>query len=114
MLRKALWASGLRYRVASGHLPGRPDIVFPRERVAVFCDGDFWHGRELQARLSRLVKGHNASYWMRKIEGNVERDRRHTDRLERDGWRVLRFWETAILTDVDAAVERVRRMLDRR
>ena len=61
-LRCALWLSGLRYRVDVATLPWRPDIVFPRERIAVFCDGDFWHGRELEARLKKLATGHNAPY----------------------------------------------------
>jgi len=73
----------------------------------VFCDGDFWHGRDLQARLERLATGHNAPYWLAKIRTNVERDRRNDAALRADGWRVLRLWETDILRDTPAAADRV-------
>ena len=101
-LRSALWKLGLRYRVAVAGMVGKPDIVFPKAHVAVFCDGDFWHGRNLEARLRKLRAGHNSAYWVRKIERNVERDREHEAQLQRAGWRVLRFWETDIIRDPDA------------
>lgn len=96
MLRRALFARGLRYRVARVGLPGKPDVVFGRARVVVFCDGDFWHGRDLAARIEKLARGHNAPYWVAKITSNVERDRRVTAALEAEGWLVLRYWETDI------------------
>src|SRR5689334_1741250 len=67
ILRRALWARGLRYRLFVVGLPGRPDVVFAPQRLVVFCDGDFWHGRDLNARLARLARGHNAKYWVQKI-----------------------------------------------
>src|SRR5437868_1470095 len=70
-LRRALWALGLRYRIAVPDLPGTPDIVFKNSKVAIFCDGDFWHGRNLDARLEKLARGHNAIYWVEKIRRNV-------------------------------------------
>jgi DNA mismatch endonuclease, patch repair protein len=97
VLRRELWRRGLRYRLHLAELPGRPDIVFPRQKVAVFCDGDFWHGRGLQRRLRKLARGHNAMYWIAKVRRNVERDQAHTQTLSRSGWQVLRFWETDIL-----------------
>lgn len=109
LLRRALWAKGLRYRVASRELPGKPDVVFPGARVVVFVDGDFWHGRDLRSRLAKLQRGHNAPYWVAKISTNVARDRRHDSALTEAGWTVLRFWETDIakgLPDVVGAVER--------
>lgn len=99
MLRRAVWRVPLRYRIAPAGIPGRPDLVFSRARVVVFCDGDFWHGRDLDARLARLEAGHNASYWTAKIRANVERDARNTQRLQALGWCVLRFWETDIARD---------------
>ena len=107
VLRKRLWAAGLRYRVDERDLPGRPDVLFAGPRVAVFCDGDFWHGRELQARLSKLGAGHNSAYWTAKIKRNVERDLRNTAALEADGWIVIRLWETDILKHPERATERV-------
>lgn len=103
MLRRALTRLGLRYRIAPGDLPGRPDIVFVRRRVAVFCDGDFWHGRDLEARLAKLARGHNAAYWMAKIRRNVERDRAHDLQLASAGWTVVRLWESDIRRDAGAA-----------
>jgi DNA mismatch endonuclease (patch repair protein) len=96
VLRKALTALGLRYRLDANDLSGRPDIIFRGARVAVFCDGDYWHGRNLDERLAKLASGHNAKYWVAKIQSNVERDRRVTAALEHEGWVVLRYWETEI------------------
>lgn len=96
LLRRALRQIGVRYRVDSASLPGRPDLIVPSVRLAVFCDGDFWHGRNLRQRLRKLGAGHNATYWTSKIKSNVDRDRR-TERLLRDlGWDLLRFWETDV------------------
>jgi len=107
VLRRALWAKGLRYRLRSAALPGRPDIVFASARVAVFCDGDFWHGRDLDARISRLKAGHNAPYWVAKITANVARDRRNDQTLAADGWIVLRFWERDIIHSADVIAAQI-------
>ena len=106
-LRGALRRLGLRYRVNFGKLPGRPDVVFSGARVAIFCDGDFWHGRNLKERLKKLRRGHNAAYWVAKIRSNVERDRRHDEALRGDGWLVMRFWETDIARDVNGVATKV-------
>lgn len=110
LLRRALWALGLRYRVAVPSLPGTPDIVLTKFRLVVFCDGDFWHGRSLDARLAKLNKGHNGAYWAAKIRRNVERDRMHDAQLEAMGWRVLRLWETDIVRDPEGLAKEVRRL----
>lgn len=114
-LRRELWHMGLRYRLAPTDLPGQPDIVFRREKVAVFCDGDFWHGRNLNRRLQRLSKGHNSPYWVAKIQRNVERDHRRAAELHALGWEVMRLWETDILkSPMDAAKIVKERVLGRR
>ena len=99
ILRRELWRRGLRYRLHHSGLPGRPDIVFPRHRVVVFCDGDFWHGRDVDTRLAKLAQGHNAIYWVAKVRRNIERDLSNTRALESSGWVVLRFWETDLLRE---------------
>jgi DNA mismatch endonuclease (patch repair protein) len=99
VLRRTIWAMGLRYRRLVPGIPGRPDLLFPRQRIAVFCDGDFWHGRDLESRLARLSRGHNAPYWVEKIRTNVQRDRAVSERLSAEGWHVVRLWETEILCD---------------
>ncbi|MBI3469642.1 MAG: very short patch repair endonuclease [Planctomycetes bacterium] len=99
MLRRELTRLGLRYRKYVAALPGNPDLTFSKARVVVFCDGDFWHGRNW-ARLRRnLSRRHNAAYWIAKIARNRERDRRISRELTRAGWKVLRIWETDILRD---------------
>jgi DNA mismatch endonuclease (patch repair protein) len=95
-LRRQLWTLGLRYRLHARDLPGKPDIVFRRKRVAVFVDGDFWHGRHWEERRSKLASGHNAGYWLAKIGYNRDRDRHNTTLLETAGWRVIRLWETDV------------------
>jgi len=72
--------------------------VFVRARLAVFCDGDFWHGRNLEQRLAKLAGGHNAAYWVKKVQTNVDRDARNVAALVAAGWRVLRFWEAAAVS----------------
>jgi DNA mismatch endonuclease, patch repair protein len=89
-----MWARGIRYRIDVRDLPGKPDIVLRKQRIAIFCDGDFWHGRDLDERLRRLEAGHNSAYWVAKIRRNVERDRANDASLRAAGWMVLRFWES--------------------
>jgi DNA mismatch endonuclease (patch repair protein) len=112
VLRRQLWAQGLRYRKHVTGLPGRPDIVFRAARVIVFCDGDFWHGRNWEERKRKLEVGHNAPYWLAKIERNMERDRARTALLESEGWTVLRFWETDVLRDPRSAADRIQRAVE--
>lgn len=114
VLRKALWKLGLRYRIVARDLPGRPDVVFWRARVVVFCVGDFWHGRDIEAREAKLAAGHNPTYWIAKIRANVERDRRQGGQLESDGWVVLRFWEGDILANPTGAAAFVADTVSRR
>lgn len=111
-LRQALRAIGVRgYRVDVATLPGRPDLVFTRLKLVVFCDGDFWHGRDLEARVERLARGHNAPYWVEKIRGNVVRDRRQEDELRAQGWTVLRFWERDIRDSRDVIAAEIQRAI---
>lgn len=106
LVRRALWREGLRYRIHA-KLPGRPDIVFPGRKVAVFCDGCFWHGCPTCA----LVPKQNQDYWLPKIERNKRRDLQVTEQLEQEGWTVLRFWGCEIKGDLGAVVDRIRRLV---
>lgn len=108
-LRTAIWRAGLRYRKHVKTLPGAPDLVFASSRLCVFCDGDFWHGRNWRVLRRQLLARHNPDYWVAKIESNRQRDRQQARALRRDGWRVLRFWETDIISNPDAAIAIVRR-----
>ena len=113
LLRKELWRRGLRYRLHARDLSGKPDIVFRGAWVVVFCDGDFWHGRNWLERREKLARGANARYWTAKIASNVARDRRNTRSLRAKGWTVLRFWETDLLRNITPAAERVERAVRR-
>ena len=103
-LRRALWAHGLRYRLHAQDLPGQPDIIFRRKKVAVFCDGDFWHGRDWPSLRAKLARRANPDYWIAKIGSNIERDVRISRELRSLGWRVIRLWETDILRQPEEAV----------
>lgn len=111
LLRKSLFALGFRYRKYDRDLPGRPDIVFRRERVAVFVDGDYWHGRLLRERGVAAVKEYfrrdQHSYWIAKLQRNVDRDNRATGVLEALGWKVVRIWESSVKSDLVGARDRV-------
>lgn len=110
-LRKALHRMGLRYRLYRGTLIGRPDIVFPREKVAVFVDGDYWHARLLRERgpsaFRATLRTPTWEYWFDKFQRRVERDDWITSSLEESGWLVLRFWESDIKRDVLPAASRI-------
>lgn len=107
LFRKLLWAAGLRYRKNVAGLPGKPDVVFARQRVAIFCDGDFWHGREWDKLAPKLQDGHNAGYWVEKIRTNRARDLKTSQILRERGWVVLRFWESDLKRDPTDALAKV-------
>jgi DNA mismatch endonuclease, patch repair protein len=116
LLRRELWTRGLRYRVRS-QLPGKPDLVFTRHLLAVFVDGDFWHGHGWAARgftsMEEQFRNHrDPDKWIAKIRRNVERDREVERRLRDAGWRVHRVLESEIRADVASAADGVARLLE--
>ena len=90
LLRKELWSRGLRYRKNSSKVFGHPDIVFIGKKIAVFCDSEFWHGYDWENRKND-IKTHQ-EFWIPKIERTIQRDFEVTEKLQADGWVVLRFW----------------------
>lgn len=106
-LRKALWHKGIRYRKNFKVFDCHPDIVITKYKIAVFCDGNFWHGKELQ---KRPIK-HNSSYWNEKIRRNVERDLENTIEVRDNGWIVLRFWEDDIQNNLPNCIDDVLRYI---
>ena len=111
ILRHQLWRLGLRYRKNVRTLPGKPDVVFTRARVAIFCDGDFWHGRKWPDLRRKLGEGTNASYWKVKIASNRERDQYVNEKLKQAGWRVVRLWEGDILKNPARVASKVHRVV---
>jgi DNA mismatch endonuclease (patch repair protein) len=103
LLTKELRRRRIRFKVNAPDVPGKPDVLFESDCLAVFCDGDFWHGRAWRQRRSRLSAGHNADYWTRKIARNIQRDREINHKLKLAGWGVLRIWESDIRKDPQAA-----------
>ena len=108
--RKRLWAAGLRYKVSPSNLPGKPDVVFPSKKLAVFIDGDFWHGgqwrkRKLSSLEDQFRETPSQQYWLGKIRRNMARDSAATAALLADGWTVLRFWESDIGANLDRCVQ---------
>jgi len=119
-LRRELSRRGLRYRLHPIHvtgvkIPGKPDLVFVTARVAVFIDGDFWHGRILLKQgltaLQSQFRPKKRDYWIPKIMGNVKRDQETTLALKREGWRVVRVWESEVLKAAVSVAERIERIV---
>ncbi|MBX9787865.1 MAG: DNA mismatch endonuclease Vsr [Pirellulales bacterium] len=107
--RRAVWRLGFRFRIHDPRLPGRPDLVFPRQRLAVFIDGDFWHGHQWRTRRLAQVDEQfqtatNAAYWRAKIRRNIERDFRTTHEILGRGWSVLRLWATDVAKNLEGCV----------
>ncbi|QBE92499.1 very short patch repair endonuclease [Sphingomonas paucimobilis] len=102
LLRRALWSKGLRFRVKS-RLPGRPDIIFTRAKLAVFVDGCFWHSCPVHGTAPKS----NQSYWDEKLASNRARDERVTSQIASMGWHCLRIWEHEIKGDLMAVVQSV-------
>ncbi|MBR2045040.1 MAG: very short patch repair endonuclease [Agathobacter sp.] len=105
MLRKALWEKGYRYRKNYKGLPGRPDIVLTRYKIAIFCDGEFFHGKDWEVLKPRLLKSSNSEFWISKISRNRERDDQVNKSLLFQGWTVIRFWGNDIKKNVDGCVK---------
>ena len=99
LLRSGLFKSGLRFRKHYNKLPGKPDIVFTKQKIAIFLDSDFWHGRDWPKLKKRLNT--NSNYWIPKIENNIIRDNQTNELLNDLGWTVLRYWESDIRAEPD-------------
>lgn len=102
----------MRYRTNYKRLPGKPDIVFPTAKVAVFVDGDFWHGNQWRLRghsslEEQFRNSERADYWVPKIRRTMIRDADATAHLEYEGWRVVRLWESEIVSDLDSCADKV-------
>ena len=106
-LRKALWHKGYRYRKNYKKLPGSPDIALTKYKIAIFCDSEFWHGKDWDKLHEKLKSGNNPKYWTKKIAENIERDHEKDQMLKAMGWRVLHFWENDIDNSLEICVRTV-------
>jgi len=106
IFRKALWHSGIRYRKNYKGLPGKPDITITKHKIAIFCDGEFWHGKDWNSTKGKLKT--RREFWVEKIERNIERDTGNERQLTTLGWTILRFWGKDIEKNLDLCVAEVK------
>jgi len=102
MVRSALHGKGFRFRKHVKELPGKPDIVFTKARIAVFVDGDFWHGYRFPSWEDKV-----SDFWKEKISKNRERDTENHRKLREMGWMVIRVWQHEIQKDFEACIDRI-------
>lgn len=105
ILRKALWKKGYHYRKNYKNLPGTPDIALTKYKIAIFCDGEFFPGKDWELLKNKLKKSNNGEFWIKKISRNRERDDEINKRLSFEGWTVLRFWGEDIKKHTDECVK---------
>ena len=104
-LRKELWHRGYRYRKNYSKLPGKPDIVLMKQKIVIFCDSEFFHGKDWEILKPRIIRGNNPNYWLKKIKRNMERDRENDQQLLALGWTVIRFWGKDILKNTEECIK---------
>lgn len=105
LLRRALWKKGYRYRKNYRELPGKPDIALTKYKIAIFCDGEFFHGKDWEVLKPRLEKSNNSEFWISKISRNRDRDDIINKQLLFMGWTVIRFWGNDIKKYLDECVQ---------
>lgn len=105
ILRKALWNRGYRYRKNYKDLPGKPDIVLLKYKIAIFCDGEFFHGKNWEILRPHLEQSNNGEFWIKKISRNIERDDEINKQLLFLGWTVIRFWGDEIKKNTDGCIK---------
>ena len=104
VLRRALWKKEYRYRKNYKKIPGTPDIALTKYKIAIFCDGEFFHGKDWKVLKPRLEQGKNADYWVKKIQRNMDRDSEKDKELLFQGWTVIHFWGKDIIKNTDKCV----------
>lgn len=109
LLAKALWHQGYRYRKNDKRLPGSPDIAILRHRIAVFVDGEFWHGKDWENRKKHLKR--NREYWIAKIEENMARDLRNDRLLIQTGWTPIHVWEKEVMKNLSVCVAEIEEII---
>ena len=105
ILRKALWNKGYRYRKNFKDLPGKPDIVITKYKIAIFCDGEFFHVKDWEVLKQRLENSNNSEYWINKISKNMHHDDQVNKELMFMGWTVIRFWGNDIKKNTDECIK---------
>lgn len=102
LLAKALWKKGYRYRKNNSSVFGKPDFTFRKYKIAIFCDSEYFHGKEWEIQKHRIKT--NTEFWHKKIKSNIARDKRVNEELFKNGWKVIRFWGEDIKKNIDFCV----------
>ena len=110
IIRKKLYSLGYRYRVNYKKLPGKPDIVFTKKKIAIFIHGCFWHGHEINCRQSHIPQTRQ-EYWLDKISRTKQRYQEHIYKLTNAGWTVVVVWECAIKNNLDQVLKKFQSIL---
>lgn len=110
LLAKAMWAKGLRYRKNDKSVFGKPDFTFKKYKVAIFCDSEFWHGKDWE--IKKLEHKSNIKFWHQKIERNIQRDKEVNEELLKNGWQVIRFWGKDIETELVSCMMKIEDKID--
>ena len=111
ILRKALWHRGHRYRKHYKKVPGKPDIAFPGKKIAIFCDSEFWHGKNWEDKKHEIKS--NKEFWYKKIERNIKRDEEVNKKLDDLGWTTLRFWGEDIKNNLKEIINQIEAKLQK-
>lgn len=112
MLMKALWSKGFRFSRNSSTVFGKPDIAFMKQKIAIFCDSEFWHGYK-NMKTKRHAFLSNRTFWINKIRNNMLRDKMVNKELRSKGWKIIRIWGFQILKDVDKCVKRIAKTIEK-
>lgn len=105
LLRRELWARGLRYRANDKNVFGKPDIVFKQKKIAVFIDSEFWHGKDFLE--NKNIPKTNNDFWINKLKRNIERDKEVNEFLSKEGWRVIRIWSKDLKKNLSSYAEQI-------
>jgi DNA mismatch endonuclease (patch repair protein) len=110
LLGKALWTRGLRYRRNNKNVFGKPDFTFQKHKIAIFCDSEYFHGKDWEIKKHRIKT--NTEFWQEKIERNIERDKDVNEYLLKNGWQVIRFWGEDIKKNLDICVLKIEQAIE--
>lgn len=105
MIAKSLWHRGYRYRLNYKALPGSPDIALTKYRIAIFIDGEFWHGKDFEQRKKKLKN--NKDYWIEKIQENIDRDLRNDKLLRQMDWYPIHFWSNDVIKYCNQCIDEI-------
>lgn len=108
-LAKGLFAQGLRYRKNDKTVFGKPDLTFKKYKLAIFVDSEFWHGKDWETR--KFDHKSNQEFWLNKIERNMERDIEVNEKLNAEGWKILRFWGKDISRNIDKCIDKIQNII---